>query len=247
MQLDQRLRAVVEITMKYEDAIRKPFTDGKKLIIGIALSTIPIVSLFAKGFILNCSGIGKSKSSKKMPEWNDWGDLFLKGLLAWIVGVIYLLPALILVLMAAGNIFAAAMPMMGPHFQMMMGPGGFEKGGEELGMMFENNWPQLLPALFVSGPLFMIAALLGLLGSFVAPSAIFQYLKKERFGDAFQFGTVFEKAFKADYFVAWLVAAIIGVVTGIILGFIPLVGHGASSFIGGVIGFTILGEAYRKL
>ena len=53
------------VKVNYEEAIKKPFTDIAKLIIGIILSFIPIIWWFAKGFILESSGLGKIKPSKK--------------------------------------------------------------------------------------------------------------------------------------------------------------------------------------
>ena len=74
----------------YQSAFEKPFTDIKKLLIGILFSIVPIINFFARGFILECSGLGKTKPSKKMPEWKDFGSLFVKGLLYFIITIIYL-------------------------------------------------------------------------------------------------------------------------------------------------------------
>jgi hypothetical protein len=65
--------------MNIETAFKKPFSDIKKLIMGILLSIVPIVSFFASGYILECSGIGKKKSSNKMPEWKNFEYYFVKG------------------------------------------------------------------------------------------------------------------------------------------------------------------------
>jgi hypothetical protein len=51
--------------VNYTDAFEKPFTDIKNLLIGILLSIIPVISWFAVGFQMKCSGVGKSKYSKK--------------------------------------------------------------------------------------------------------------------------------------------------------------------------------------
>ena len=96
------------VKVSYEQAIRKPFTDIAKLIIGIILSIVPIIHWLAKGFILECSGMGKTKPSKKMPDFKNWGYLFIRGLVSDVILLIYAIPAILVFLVgvgaAAGNI-----------------------------------------------------------------------------------------------------------------------------------------------
>src|SRR3989344_4043515 len=75
--------------MDLATAIQKPFTDIKKLLIGIVLSIVPIVNFFSIGFSLESSGLGRNKKSAKMPEWDEWGDYFIKGLFAFVIGLLY--------------------------------------------------------------------------------------------------------------------------------------------------------------
>jgi len=67
--------------MEFEIAFKKPFTNFKKLLIGILISILPIVNLFATGYLLQ---VAKStiKKKKELPEWSGWGDLFVNGLIA---------------------------------------------------------------------------------------------------------------------------------------------------------------------
>ena len=89
--------------VSYEEALKKPFSDIKTLVIGIVLSIIPIVnSTIVTGFAIESSGLSKTKSSKKMPEWKNWGHLFVQGLSAVVIQIIYLLPAILVLLVGFG-------------------------------------------------------------------------------------------------------------------------------------------------
>jgi len=74
-------------------AIKRPFADLTKFIIGAVLSIIPVVNFLAMGYELKCA---KSAMNGKydLPEWTDWGDLFVKGLLLVVIGVVFSLVVL---------------------------------------------------------------------------------------------------------------------------------------------------------
>jgi hypothetical protein len=97
--------------MEFDKAIQKPISDWKTLLIGILLSIVPIVSWFAKGFALECSGLGKNKPSAKMPSWQGWGDLFIKGFIAWVITMIYMIPAILVVVIGAGTVLISLIQM----------------------------------------------------------------------------------------------------------------------------------------
>lgn len=90
--------------VKYAEAIKRPFSDWKKLGIGGLMYLIPLVNiitgLFAYGYGLLCA---KTAKEKKLPEWKNWGDLFVKGLLAAIIGIIYFIPAAIVGALVGGT------------------------------------------------------------------------------------------------------------------------------------------------
>jgi len=83
--------------VNYTEAIKRPFTDGKKFLIGVLLNILPIVNLLVVGYTLECAK-SAMKKKYKLPEWENWGDYFVKGLLATIIGFIYMIPALMLLL-----------------------------------------------------------------------------------------------------------------------------------------------------
>lgn len=235
---------MVIFMVDFESAFKKPFTNMQKLIIGILLSIIPIVNWFARGFAMECSGVGKNKSSNKMPEWKDWSDYFIKGFSAVIISLIYALPALLVFLLGAGSllgsIFRMALNNVLPF--AMAGRGNAIVEGFTTG-----NFMEILPGLIKFAPFLLASLLVGLLAAYLIPMATLFYLRKNDISDAFQFKKVFKKAFTSDYFIAWLVVAFVGAIGSVILSIIPLIGGAAASFIISIISFTLFGEIYLKI
>ena len=70
-----------------------------KLILGAFLAAIPVAEFFAGGYRYRLLEKGNA-GEIDMPEWDDFGDLFLKGLYIFFVKVIYLLlPVALLLIM----------------------------------------------------------------------------------------------------------------------------------------------------
>ncbi|MBU4242306.1 MAG: DUF4013 domain-containing protein [Nanoarchaeota archaeon] len=204
--------------MDFQSAFKKPFTDVKKLIIGILLSIVPIVNFFATGFMMETAKM-EMKKKKMLPEWAAWGDLFVKGLLAFVISILYALPMIIIGAYVAWPLLKSA---IGTGVVPMAMWGGLSGG-------------------------IAVVLLLGLLVAYIAPSALLHFVKDGKFGAAFQFGSVFKKAFKKEYFLAWIVAMLYSLVLGSILSYIPVIGSAASGFIAGVTMFSLLGEVFPKL
>jgi hypothetical protein len=224
----------------YEESIKKPFTDIAKLIIGIVLSIIPIIHWFAKGFILECSGLGKTKTSKKMPEWKDWGYLFIKGLVSDIILLIYAIPAIVVFIIGAGIAIGSLAQ------SAFMSPGLLGGTSEATTQLISQNWYLALPALMQAAPIMIIGFILFLIAIYLAPIAVLNYLNTKKFDKAFDFGKITKKAFTGNYFVNWLIVIIITAIVTFILSIIPFVGPQIAFFITGVIGYSIYGQILRK-
>jgi len=227
----------------FETAFKKPFTDLQKLVIGILLSILPIVNWFARGFAMECSGIGKNKRSKKMPEWNNWADYFTKGFFSVIIGLIYALPALIVFLIGAGSMIGSIIRMV---FKNMI---PFAMSGADNAMMqnlLADRFMDMIPGLIRFLPFLLFSLLLGLAATYLVPMAILFYLKKNKLEEAFQLKKIAKKAFSNDYFLAWILVGLIGAFGGFLLARIPIIGGAAVSFIMQVIGFTLFGEVYSS-
>lgn len=208
--------------INYEIAFKKPFTDIKNLLIGIALSILPIINLFALGYLLNLS---KDRSAK-LPEFDNWGDLFMKGLIAFIISVIYSLPALVVMLIGAASMMGAIMTsvFLGKTDAMTLA----------------------LSQLSTALPLMIVAAVLWLIAMFLAPMALVHYAATNKFESAFDFKKIFAKAFTGEYIIVWLVAMVTYILLTAVLGWIYLIGSAIAVFIGGVIAFTLFGQAYKN-
>ena len=236
--------------VNYEESFKKPFTNLTKLVIGIILSFIPIVHWIARGFTIESSGLGKSKPSPKMPEWKNFGHLFIRGLLADIIFFIYALPAIIIFAVGIGITIASvfstvAGSFLPTDFFQAVRMGQFQDG--MMRQMILQNWPMLLPAILTAVPLFLLALVLLLFASFVSPIAILNYVKTNKFSEAFNFSFVCKKVCNGKYFIVWLIVIILTGILGAILSYVPVIGKAAAFFITGVIGFTLYGQVFREL
>jgi len=227
----------------YGSAVKRPFTNWKNFLIGFVLSIIPIVNWIAKGYIVTNAGVGKKVDTKKLPDFKNWGDLFVKGFLAWLIGVIYMVPAGIFMMIGAGAIIGTLIGGAVGPFGGLIG----EQQGAEFAQLFSQQWPLIVPKLITFAPILIVAVLLGIVAAFLTPVAILNFVKKSKFGDAFAFSDITKKAFTGDYFIVWLVTLVISVIIMWILNYIPVVGSGLGMFITGVFAYTAIGEVFNKL
>lgn len=206
--------------MDFETAIKKPFSNVTKLIIGCALNILPIVNFLAYGYILQTANY-TANNNNKLPEWEKWGDLFVKGLLGAVISIIYGIPLIVIALIG----FAATIGLGDGFTQMLTGN---------------------LSGLASLGAIFVILAILGVLLAYILPAVLAIYALTWNFSDAFKFGDIFKKAFTATYFVPWIVGAVICLILTFVLGFIPIVGTAIGSFIGYLMLFTLVAETFKK-
>ncbi len=224
------------VKVNYEEAIKKPFTDLIKLIIGIILSIIPIIHWLAKGFILECSGMGKTKPSKKMPEWKGWGYLFVKGLASDIILLIYAIPAILVFLLGAGSFVGA------------LAEGALTTGSPEtISQIMSQNWYLAMPILLQVAPIMILGFILLLIAFYLTPVAVLNYLKTKKFSEAFSLNKITKRAFSADYFVVWVIALILTAIVSFIFSIIPAIGPQIAVFITGVIAYSLYGQVVKKL
>jgi len=236
--------------VKYEEAIRKPFTDLMKLVIGIILSAIPIVNWIAKGFAIECSGLGKNKSSTKMPEWKNFVDLFVKGLMSDIIFFIYALPGVVVMMIGVGLTISS---LMGVYMGSVISPElltsvmNRQAQPGVIGNLISQNWAMAVPVLIGMSPIFLVGGILILLAMYMAPIAVLNYIKNKKFGEAFNFGIVSKKVFNIKYFVVWAVAIILTAIFTLIFSWIPWIGKGIAIFIAAVIYYTLYGQIFREI
>ena len=97
---------MIIIIPNYNEALKRPFTDIKKLIIGLILSVIPIVNFIASGYQLKCASsvMKKSKKMYELPEWTNILNLFLLGLMSFVIAIVYFIPSLAVAFLVGGRL-----------------------------------------------------------------------------------------------------------------------------------------------
>jgi hypothetical protein len=74
-----------------------PFEDEKwlsKLVIGAIVSAIPIVNIIFAGYIVDTIRNVMAGLARPLPEWVDWGDKFMKGLILFLASLVYSIPVI---------------------------------------------------------------------------------------------------------------------------------------------------------
>lgn len=211
--------------MDYGKIIKFPMEDKDwimKIIIGGVLSIIPIVNFISSGYQLK---VMKNAINKKpgMPEWKGFIDLFVKGLIIFVIALLFMIVPLIIFGAIAGfGVISVIMGDLTNPYNIVLA---------------------ILPALFIGGILFLIIG-------FVLPMAIAMYAKSDNFSDAFKFSEILNriKSIFGEYLVSYIVIVIFGIILGLIM-LIPLIGW-IIGFFGtfylGVVALNMFGKLYTK-
>lgn len=211
--------------MDYGKIIKFPMEDKDwimKIIIGGVLSIIPIVNFISSGYQLK---VMKNAINKKpgMPEWKGFMDLFVKGLIIFVIALLFMIVPLIIFGAIAGfGVISVIMGDLTNPYNIVLA---------------------ILPALFIGGILFLIIG-------FVLPMAIAMYAKSDNFSDAFKFSEILNriKSIFGEYLVSYIVIVIFGIILGLIM-LIPLIGW-IIGFFGtfylGVVALNMFGKLYTK-
>lgn len=231
-------------------ALRRPFSDTKKLFIGSLLGIIPIVNFTVIGYTLTSTGISKENGKRDgLPEWENYGDLFKKGLVAAIIGIILFLPAVLVLFGTVGTV------IISPAMSLIFGGLPMETwdklaAGQITDMQiqdwFAQNWTQFIPLLTNAVPFLLLGAMMGLVAYYILPAALLGWLKEDRFSAAFTWKVVKTTA-TLDYLVNWLVVGFLGGIVSSLLGWIPILGVGIKMYVNGVFSYTVFAEIYERV
>lgn len=234
----------------YTEALKRPFSDLNKLIIGVILGSIPIVNLTVTGYTLVSTGFTKEKVEKgRLPEWKNYRDLFMKGLVSAIIGLILFLPNSIVAFGAFGTIATS------PVLNQMLGGVSPETWNRlftgqitdiDIQDWFAENWTQFIPLLVSASPFIILGIVLALIASYIMPVIILGWLKEDRVSAGFRWEVV-TKAFTFDYLVNWIIVGIFGLIVSALLGWIPFLGSGITMYVTGVFSYTIFAEVYERV
>lgn len=207
-----------------------------KLLIGALVSAVPILNFAWFGYMVDLLRNVMEGSTLPLPEWSDFGDKFVKGLIVWLAGVVYSLPAILL----------GCIP-----FSILAITGGTETGDLQ---------DTLLAAFTGLGLVFGCLLLIYFLAlSFFFPAVYINFARKGNFGSCFEFGEIIRIVTSNlnKYLTAWLVSIVAGIVVSFvigivagILGFIPCLGWIIAWLIGAVgavYGLTIYAHLFGQV
>ena len=188
-------------------AITYAFDDDRwvvKLLIGaglMLLSFLIVPAIIVQGYLVKIVRNVMDGVEKPLPEWEDWGKLFMDGLNLTIAGLVYTAP--IWLLMCCGG--------------LLFLPAGFTEGDTAEMMAAAGSISFLLVAC--------LAMILGVLIALLYPALTVQYAKEDNLAACFRFSEVIGMTRDniGDVIVALLVLFGVGLVLGL-LGIIPIIG-----------------------
>lgn len=143
-----------------------------RFIIGCALLfagwVVPILpALFVLGYAVEVMRRVIGGEEPSLPPWQDWGRLFVDGMRAFVVGLVYLLPATLIYFGSMGLYFAVS-----------------------FGSVFLAREQEVLGIFIVAMVILFIGMFLGFLLSFLGivplPAAMAHFVTENRLGAAFQ-------------------------------------------------------------
>jgi hypothetical protein len=182
--------------------------------------------LFVPYFVLNGYLIRVARSGSmgrsQPPEFEEWPDLFIDGLLLFAMQIIYGIVGVgIPVVIAVMTISRSLRPSQTPDPTPMLST------GEMVLLVFA-----YLFALFVS---------------YVSLAALARFAHEDRFEAAFEMRAVFRTAFTSDFFIAWVLSLSLSLILGAISALLSLIVVGLLGlFYTSVAVYYLIGRGYRK-
>jgi hypothetical protein len=189
--------------MNVERAFTYPFDDEewlKKILIAGVISVVPIANFAGWGYALQAAKNIIQGRETPLPEWDDFGEYFVKGLLTFLALLIYAIPLLLLSC------------VMGFFDNLIAGGRVGEAARITIGLM--------------SFCLGLLSFLYGLLIDFVLPAATTKYVLSEQFSDFFRFGEIFSYIGNnlGNYVIAFLITLVVSIVAALAGSLACLVG-----------------------
>ena len=189
------------------DNIGESFAYAKEALVGkwvrwillVIISAIPIVNFIMNGYMIRVM-----RGIRPAPELEDYVQLFIDGLLYTIIGIIWMIPAIIVgILLVGGSVFALA-----------AGDPATVGAGAVAGM----------------GIGILITLIVAILCSLFATIGIVRFARTEQVGEAFAFGEIRDRIGEigwANYIIALIVLGIVMFIMVFILALlsiIPIIG-----------------------
>lgn len=174
-----------------EEWIKKLAIGGGIALVAVILSPILVglvLFLPLMGYMLETIKSVRDGQTK-LPEWADFGNLFVKGLMLFLITLVYQIPVILLACLAGGVNVAMA-----------------------------EADPDVAQALSIVAACFScLQVIVSLLIGAIMPAAIIRYAQYDTFGSAFQFGEIFRfiTANIGNYIIAVLLTWVAGLLAGL--------------------------------
>lgn len=239
----------------YVEAIKRPFSDFKKLLLGIILTTIfyLLISLFLifpfgdftlklfiflflfggifitsniiNGFVYECGRL-TLKGKKNITDWHRWNYLFIKGIWGTIIEFIYFLPVIILVFISFWKVISTI----------------FKNGLENI------DTSLIEKSIFNPEMMFFVLIILLLIFfiGYIMPMVIVKYFENYNFKDAFKFNDILKRTFTKTYFLSFFITILYTGTVSVIGSIIPLFGSRIFGFITSITFYTIFAQVYKE-
>lgn len=97
------------IAIKNNEYLKFPFTDPewlRKIIVGCAITIVPLLNLAALGYFIECLRLG-NRGRHALPQWNQWRAYFIDGFMALVIAAVYLLIPILALVFGAGMVGTA--------------------------------------------------------------------------------------------------------------------------------------------
>lgn len=189
---------------------------AKKMLIAVLLMLanfiLPVIpAFFLAGYCLELAQrTVQNDGIPDLPEWIDWGRLFVNGARAFGIALLYMLPVLIMLLLGLGLMLIPT---------LITGVAGASQ--EDV-----SPWILLIPTLGGIGSLFVfsLVALFGIFLNLLLPLGLLHYAVKGRFPAAFQFGEWWAvlRANFTDFMVVYATVIVFNLLSGLLAQLLSL-------------------------
>ncbi|MHC3379977.1 DUF4013 domain-containing protein [Haloarcula sp. H-GB5] len=188
-----------------EDTLRYPMEDDEwttTVLIGGVLSLLSFLvvpAILVYGYLVQAVR-ERADGATQPPAFEDWGELLVDGVKAWVIGIVYMLVPLVVFGVTVGGSLVA------------MATGTRAGAGAGLAGLFGG---------------LAISFVLSLVFGYVATAAIIHFACTGEFGAGFDFGTLRKLVLSPEYATPWLVSIALFIAVNVVvnlLNVIPFIG-----------------------